>query len=973
MSQLSLMIDMARCIGCKSCEAACKQEHGLGPHEYRNKVLWLEAPNTPHVDLLTVTCQHCERPACLRACPVNPKAIHKDPVTGVVAVDESRCTGCSECVTACPYGAMGFDPIDHHAVKCDLCADRRGRGEKPACASVCPTTAIRFGERTEHLAAAEADDRVPVDHDHFLMGPATVYLSAGRPRAEDEPLPKLIALMEDQSSRDPLKSVTREGPYGADRDMRTADRVMPGSCNVCFNGCPVKFHIKGDTVVGITGNDEDPTFLGHVCPKSQMTLQLYNNERRQTRPMKRVGPKGTGRLEPISWEQALDEIAAKMSELRDKYGPETLAMFSGTRSGIITNQGYVRIFQQMWGTPNQESTEPYCSSSKNLTFGMVQGNRALPNTYTPTDIGSAQLFVYIGDNQAETRPVYFGMINEWRRQSGARMVVIDPRHSATANKADEWLAIRSGTDLALVLAMINHIFTNGLNDRHFCENWIQGWEQWRDYLDQRGYTPAWAAPITDLPQEAIERLAEEIASVDGCMIYGSRGINQHTNGTQTNRALMFLAAMTGNWARPGGGYFNISSAMFIQANAPEDRRVTPERPAIGRSPSTWLQAMADRTPYPITAMIGSNNPFSLWPSQDHVRKAAQSLELYVHMGLFENEANQYADYVLPVASGVEKGGISRASEERRIVWNDKLIEPPGEARSDGWIWIELGKRLGFGDVLKEEYKDTAVFWDEMCSSSEYLRGCTSEAFRASPTRTLRIPMDENGVAPETLYTEGTTAMGQPEGKRFPTESGKLEFWNEDQEAAFAEVGLSALPEFYSEREQLIEMPYIEREGEYGKFEQPLMFSERRSFGRPARITQGSNDSPGARLRAEGYDTELVTGRPPAPHFHSWTHDFWEAQEMWPDLYVQMHPDKAAELGIEDGAVARVETTDGVIEARAWVREGIRPTAIYIPLGWGEKQPYNPWRPVNYLTDHTQRDPMADQTNLKTRLCKVSAI
>ena len=173
MSQLSLMIDMARCIGCKSCEAACKQEHGLGPHEYRNKVLWLEAPNTPHVDLLTVTCQHCERPACLRACPVNPKAIHKDPVTGVVAVDESRCTGCGECVTACPYGAMGFDPIDHHAVKCDLCADRRGRGEKPACASVCPTTAIRFGERTEHLAAAEADDRVPVNHDHFLMGPAT--------------------------------------------------------------------------------------------------------------------------------------------------------------------------------------------------------------------------------------------------------------------------------------------------------------------------------------------------------------------------------------------------------------------------------------------------------------------------------------------------------------------------------------------------------------------------------------------------------------------------------------------------------------------------------------------------------------------------------------------------------------------------------------------------------------------------------
>lgn len=972
MSQLALMIDLERCIGCKSCEAACKQEHGLGPHEYRNKVLWLETPGTPHVDLLTVSCQHCERPACLRACPVNPKAIHKDPVTGVVAVDESRCTGCGECVVACPYGAMGFDPIDHHAVKCDLCADRRGRGEKPACASVCPTTAIRFGEREAHVAAAESDGRTQIDQDHFLMGPATVYLQSDRPRDETA-MPKLIALMEDASSRDPLKEVRREGPYGAERPDRTPDRIVPGGCNVCFNGCPVKFHIKDELVVGITGNEEDPNFQGHVCPKSQMTLQLYNNERRLTRPMKRVGPKGSGQLEPISWEQALDEIAAKLIEQRDKHGPETLALFSGTRSGIITNQGYVRLFGQMWGTPNSESTEPYCSSSKNLTFGLVQGNRALPNSYTPSDIGSAGMFLYIGDNQAETRPVYFGMVNEWRRKTGARLVAVDPRMSATANKADEWLAIRSGTDLALGLAMINHIFTKGLQDAHFCENWMEGWEKWRDYLDEKGYTPAWAAPITDLPQERIEQLAEEVARADGCMIYASRGINQHSNGTQTNRVLMFLTAMTGNWARPGGGYFNISSAMFIQANAPEDRQVTSEQPAIGRSPSAWLKAMSDGAPYPITAMIGSNNPFSNWPSQDLVRDAARSLELYVHLGLFENEAHEWADYVLPVASGVERGGISRAAEERRIVWNDKLIDPPGEAKSDGWIYIELGKRLGFGDVLKDDYKDIGVFWDEMCASSEYLRGCTAAAFRASPTRTLRFPMSEpDGSAPETLYQEGTTALGQAEGMRFPTPNGKLQFWNEEQEAAFAEIGLSALPEFYTEREQLIELPYVERDGEMGEFETPRMFAEKRSFGRPARIVQGSNDSPGARLRAEGFDTELVTGRPPAPHFHSWTHDFWQAQEMWPDLYIQIHPNKAAVIGVEDGGLVRVETTDGVIEARAWVREGIRPDAVYVPIGWGDKQPYNPWRPVNYLTDHTQRDPMADQTNLKTRLCKVSA-
>ena len=145
--RLALMIDLERCTGCKSCEAACKQEHRLGPGEYRNKVVWASGLEEAGLAFLTLTCQHCERPACLRACPVNPKAIEKDPVTGVVSVVEWRCTGCGECVMACPYSAMGYDPREHHAVKCDLCTDRRAQGQTTACASVCPTSAIRFGAR----------------------------------------------------------------------------------------------------------------------------------------------------------------------------------------------------------------------------------------------------------------------------------------------------------------------------------------------------------------------------------------------------------------------------------------------------------------------------------------------------------------------------------------------------------------------------------------------------------------------------------------------------------------------------------------------------------------------------------------------------------------------------------------------------------------------------------------------------------
>ena len=167
MSRLSLMIDLERCIGCKSCEAACKAEHGLGPGEYRNRVVWMGGTEQPGLDFFTISCQHCERPACLRACPVNPKAIAKDAATGVVSVNESLCTGCGECVTACPYGARRFNwaeperaaedvNADMHYLgnrprpkgvveKCTFCVHRTREGRYPKCVEVCPTGSRKFG------------------------------------------------------------------------------------------------------------------------------------------------------------------------------------------------------------------------------------------------------------------------------------------------------------------------------------------------------------------------------------------------------------------------------------------------------------------------------------------------------------------------------------------------------------------------------------------------------------------------------------------------------------------------------------------------------------------------------------------------------------------------------------------------------------------------------------------------------------
>ena len=981
MAQLSLMIDLERCIGCKSCEAACKAEHGLGPTENRNRVVWLGETNQPGLDFLALSCQHCERPACLRACPVVPKAINKDPDTGVVAIDETRCTGCGECVVACPYGAMGYDMIDHHAVKCDLCADRRQDGLRPACATACPGGAISFDIRDNNLAKAARDNRQTIDHDAFLLGPSNIFLERQSPCPSDTAPINLLAFTVKQKQQPPVVDDAKRKmafspddiafPYRHTRAERAATHVVPGGCNICFNCCPVKYHIKDEKLVRVTGNEDDPQWQGKICPKSQFLLQLHNSPERLTTPLKRVGARGEGRFEAISWDQALDEITTKLASMRNQFGPEALAIFAGTRTGTLTRRGYIRLFTQMFGTPNYADTEAFCSESKRLSYQATMGAGGSGNSYTETDLGSAALYVYFGDNQAETRPVHFGMINNWRLKNNARMVVIDPRMTVTATKADQWHAIRPGTDLALALAITHHIFGHNLHDVAFCKDWVLGWETWRDFIVSRGYSPDWAATITGIAADDIRQLATAIANADGAVLFASRGINQHTNGGQTNRALMFIAAITGNIGRKGGAYFNLGTPVPVVANAPEDRRVYPQKPKIGSNSVTWLDAIQHADPYPLRAVITSNNPMMAWPNQDRVRAAFKDLDLLVHIDLFRNETSLYADYLLPAATGIEKGEISRASEDRRIVWLDKILPPPGDAKPDDWIWIELGKRFGFDDVMKEEYKDPAKFWDDMLINDPIMQGCTQARLHADAKRWVRVPLpapDADEI--ETLYLDGTTAHGKPAGHRFPTDSGKLEFWTPKLDKVFTDLGLSAVPEFYADQEHLIDLPYVVRKQvNHATVERPFVQSW--ILTEPYEITQPHKNSPARRLQARGFDTHLVTGRPAAPHFHSWTHYAWQAQEMWPDMYVQMHPDKAAKHNIEDGQEISIETEHGTVQARAWLYAGIRPDTVFVPIGWDATQPYHPWNSVNYLTDEDQRDPLSDHSNLKSYLCRIN--
>jgi len=757
-------------------------------------------------------------------------------------------------------------------------------------------------------------------------------------------------------------------PYTEHARPPRADRVLIGACPICFNSCPVKYHLANGRLTTITGVEDDPVTKGKLCPKGQFQIQTYYSPDRLVQPMRRVGPRGGGRLEPIEWDAGLDEVAERLKDIRTRYGARSVAMYTGTRSGWMNKAGSAALFAELFGTPNHEGTAPLCASAASQSLLVTQGSAPGGNSFTETDLGSASFYLFVGDNMAETRPVYFGLINDCRTRNGARMVVVDPRQSATAAKADEWIACRPGTDMALALGMMHHLIERNRIDTEFLRGRVAGWERLCEFVLEKRYSPDWAERVTDIPRATIARLAEEMAAAPRAVVFGGKGLNQHTNGFQTNRAFHMLCLLTGHWARPGAGFMNLNRGLSLHAHAPQGR--APARgPALRKSPAGWIEAMASGRPYPIKALVCTGNPLSTWPGQRRLREALNNLELIVYMELFPHATSNYADYVFPIASAVEAGDVNRSNDDRRVGWIQKCIEPPGQARSDLEFWIGLGKRFGFDDVLRESYVgDPERFWDDQMIGAPGMQGLTTERMRAAPSAWVRGPLPgPDSPEVETLFQPGSTFPGDPLGREIPTPSGKFEIWTEALEERLRPYGLSPLPEFYTDPQQLIDLPHLE------------YLAADQEEGIPSPIWGGKAMTSAVRIvssprpRDPAYDTELVTGRPPAPHFHSWTHWQWQANEMWPQQFAMMHPDKAKALGVRDGDRVAIENDEGEITAVVWVHTGIRRSAIFVPIGWDENQRTTPASSVNWLVDHRHRDPISDQTNMKSLLVRVRKV
>jgi len=516
-------------------------------------------------------------------------------------------------------------------------------------------------------------------------------------------------------------------------------------CRFCHANCAIEVDIDGDRAVAVRGDVSDPLFGGYTCMKGR-ELPAQANHPERLRSSQRRLPDGA--FAAISSGDALDEIAGRLAAIRDRHGPRAIATYCGTYGFMNSAALPVALgFHHGLGSPSF-----YTSITIDQPAKVYLGSRVGAWLGGPQPFSRADVSMMIGNNPLTSHYAWQGSVPPFSpsrrlrdaKARGLKLICVDPRRTMVAQLADIHLQVRPGEDATLLAGMLRLILEEELHDREFCERWVEGWQQWRDFIFERGYTPEWAAPLTGIAAEEIRKLAAEIAGADGCVLFASRGINQHTNAVQTNRALMFIAAITGNWGRRGGAFLNLSIGAPISANAPAVRQHIPERPMVRRSPVGWIEAMRKGRPYPIKALIACNNPMSNWPGQSASREAFLALDLLVHIELFENETSAFADYVLPAATGIEKGDIGRSNDDRRVVWIDKMIEPPGEAKTDDWIWIELGKRFGYDDVLKERYKDPALFWDEMCIGNDQLRGITQQRLHSVPWRWVRFPSLQHG-------------------------------------------------------------------------------------------------------------------------------------------------------------------------------------------------------------------------------------
>ncbi len=473
-------------------------------------------------------------------------------------------------------------------------------------------------------------------------------------------------------------------------------------CPYCGVGCAIDYFVQGNRIVYARGNPEGVN-RGDDCLKGRFGWEFVHSEERLKRPL----IKRDGKFVEVSWDEALDYVAQRLREIREKYGADSIAGLSSAKCTNEENYLFQKFMRTVIGTNNVDHCARLCHASTVVGLFKVFGSGAMTNSIE--DLMTSEVFFVIGSNTTHAHPV-IGTLIKRAVKRGAKLIVADPRNIELARYATIHLRHRPGTDVALINGMMHVIVKYRLADYKFVEERTEGFEKLKEVVEK--YTPERVERITGVPRDDIIRAAILYATHRSAIIY-AMGITQHTSGTANVASLANLALLTGNVGKEGSGVNplrgqnNVQGAGdmgalpnllpgYVRLDAPyadEIERIWGTK--IPREPGlTVVEMMHAALKGKIKAMyIMGENPAVSDPDRSRVIESLKNLEFLVVQDLFLSETAQLADVVLPAASSLEKEGTF-TNTERRVQLLRRVIEPVGEAKPDWWIITQLANRMG---------------------------------------------------------------------------------------------------------------------------------------------------------------------------------------------------------------------------------------------------------------------------------------
>jgi len=724
------------------------------------------------------------------------------------------------------------------------------------------------------------------------------------------------------------------------------------SCHMCGGGSGIACRVVNDRLVKINPNPYNPINFSNIstdffanvgkegtciCPKGNAGIAtLYDKDRLQ-KPLRRTNPnKGIG-VDPgfkeISWEEAYTEIVARLKKLRDNGQAHKLLGFTEDASFTNIQDDFYKLF----GTPNFSMHSNLCDTARKASFKMAMGDeRPLMDA-----VQSKYILLFGWNPLSATKWSHLPRIITRGIENGAKMVVVDPYLSYTASKAQEWIPIRPGTDGAMALAMAHVIITQSLYDKDFVKDWTVGFEQFAEYVSDKG--PSWAEEITSVPAKTIERIAIEFASTKPAVLDVWSGPGQHSNGVQGGRAIALLAALVGGYDRPGtlmqpekkgNKHIDVHADESAKKTLKEKRFDQKELYPFGHGSGIYCQTFSNlaegKGPYkPEMAIIIFQNPMMATPGTKIVEKALQNLEFVVVNDIFLSETALMADIVLPGTTYLERYELCG----HWVTWpslglRQPVVKPLFGQPTEYEFIIELGRRL----ELKEE-DGTDTFWVGRMSGSRvedrtkwYEEFLSKELKEGEP----KITLEELKALPGAVWVskKGTryekykdvisaekVADSIVEGnmvyskKADGSKDKAIGFIKEDGTAVKGFATPSGKIEFYNAK-------FAKKNDATGKPVNPLPVYEPRDW------------QPDANYPFYAINWKEST------HTHTRTQNNSYLMELKPENPLMMNTAVAEKNGFGDGDSVWVESIYGKVKAKVKLTQGIHPQVVGLQHGFG---------------------------------------